>query len=361
MVAFERATSHSSPSVCSVCERTGSSQARQPPPPPPPTPPTPRCHALWIMRTEGFNNQKKEKKRRNSPEGGLLMCVCVCVYAPVCMCIWGLPAASSVFLSLFSPLRGRLGFHVASPPPLLYFFSFFYVGHCTAACLMFELGGGNALRRRCAFCFLEELRYDSKPWQSDAEEKNNNYFGYNGSSPNTGCSEWRWYRASAYCTSEERAEETVGGGGVKMWVGVCWCKRGGREKDLNPGVLRWMYNQMMWFKVKGSTVVPRVNCDVWSLGGGDQTRGKSRVNDELKRLFKKARSNLWMWRLPPFLCLPRWELLTFKRANDSTDQLTEQNWQIIWWWSLVAAPDDTHPAAVEGVSSSNRRGSLINW
>lgn len=106
----------------------------------------------------------------------------------------------------------------------LFFPLFFYVGHCcTAWCLSW--GGGDALRRRCAFCFLEELRYDSKPWQSDAAEKNNNYFGYNSGSPNTGCSEWRWYRAPAFLHVRRKSGEA----GVEMWAGVCRWKRGASD------------------------------------------------------------------------------------------------------------------------------------
>lgn len=54
--------------------------------------------------------------------------------------------------------------------------------HCLPAwCLSW---GGLACFETVPSASLEELRYDSKNWQSDAGEKNNNYFGCNGSSPN---------------------------------------------------------------------------------------------------------------------------------------------------------------------------------
>lgn len=143
---------------------------------------TRRSHAQWIMRTEGFSSCR-ETAGVCAP-AFCRLCAVTCMWPSEWICMGSARCILLPFLHVVLPPGRTFGFSSHFPP-------LFYVGHCCLDVLVEGGGGSGVCALRRAFCFLEELRYDSKPWQSDAEARNNNYFGYNRSSPNTGCSVWR--------------------------------------------------------------------------------------------------------------------------------------------------------------------------
>ena len=193
--------------------------------------PCPACEGNWFISGPSATNPSPVTHCESCGRRGLTkhkklswrgiadvresLCVCMSVRlctlhrpssSPCCSFPW---EAVWVFMSL--------------PPPS---FFFFYVGHCTAACLMFEsvgggvcvwVGGGTKVLVEILF-FGGSRDMIQSPDNRMLRQRTTTILGTTACSPNTGCSEWRWRWAPAYCTLEEGMWETRGERG-KTWVG----------------------------------------------------------------------------------------------------------------------------------------------